>query len=189
MSKKTYRLIFTVLVVVILVVVVIVFSRRLAAPKDEAMEQAEINNGSTVIGGLPVGALPLVVKDKNQKVKAMQEALIKIGASIPAGATGYFGSQTQAALTFAGYPIDKIEQADYNDILALKKKVAKAGDSIEANKNNVQVYNEGLTPTAIKNKDQFIGTVIAVNPATNLVLFHGSGNINGYVYLNDIKVA
>lgn len=123
MSKKNYRMIFTIIVVLIIISLVVFYWRIIFPPKDEAQKELEDSAGDNSIQTLPAGTFPLYVTDKNQKVKAMQEALIKLGASIPAGPTGYFGTQTQAALKFAGYNDSKIEQADYNDILAGKKKI------------------------------------------------------------------
>lgn len=54
---------------------------------------------------------PLNVGMRGDAIRRMQQALIKAGAGIPAGATGYFGQQTLAALKVRGYtpPISEPE--------------------------------------------------------------------------------
>lgn len=204
MNQKYYKWIFIIVTVLILILLIVLFWNKIFPPKDEkeqqakeqeeykqAVEEAKKDNKPTPSAPtLPEGTLPLNVKDKNKKVQAMQNALIKLGCPISAGATAYFGSQTQTALKCAGYNDSKIEQADYDSILAGKKKitVVKAGDSLEANKNGVQLYDSGILKTITKNVGQFIGTAISVNPSTNLVKFK-TGSVFGYVYLNDVQVA
>ncbi len=61
---------------------------------------AQINGlqTSTGTGSCVSIPAPLTIGSQGADVTALQNALIAAGQSIPAGATGYFGSQTQAAL-------------------------------------------------------------------------------------------
>lgn len=98
---------------VALVAVAMVFSAFASSAKAQTTEelQAMINDllaqvaalqastGATAVGGACVSiAQPLTVGATGADVTALQNRLIADGQSIPAGATGYFGSQTRAAL-------------------------------------------------------------------------------------------
>ncbi len=147
----------SIVVVIILIGILLFVFRHKFFPKDEkeqqqeeqssyqaAVQTAQQNNTPPPpppVSTLPSGSFPLTSDDKNQKVKSMQEALIKMGAPISAGATGYFGSQTKSALSWAGYG-DKIDEIDYNNILAGKKKTTlTAGTSPVATKSSGPVYD------------------------------------------------
>jgi len=134
-DNKYFWLYIGLAVLVVVIVILYIFWDKLF-PKDEKeqaqkeeqtyqeeVQQAQANNTPPPPPPtLPDGSLPVSSGDKNKKVKAMQEALIKAGAPISAGATGYFGSQTKTALEGRGYSGTSIDNPDYNDILALKKK-------------------------------------------------------------------
>ncbi len=53
---------------------------------------------TTTTTGCTTPAAPLTMGSQGAEVTALQNALISMGQSIPAGATGYFGAQTQSAL-------------------------------------------------------------------------------------------
>ncbi|MCA9366402.1 peptidoglycan-binding protein [Candidatus Kaiserbacteria bacterium] len=59
--------------------------------------QAQLGQGGSSSSCVSIPA-PLTIGAQNANVTALQNFLISEGQSIPAGATGYFGSQTQAAL-------------------------------------------------------------------------------------------
>ncbi len=64
---------------------------------------AQINAASTTTtttttGSCTTPAAPLTMGSQGAEVTALQNMLISMGQSIPAGATGYFGAQTQSAL-------------------------------------------------------------------------------------------
>lgn len=59
---------------------------------------------------------PLAYGSKGAKVKQLQEALIKLGAKIPSGATGGFYKETQSALSGLNYPIS-VNQSKFNEII------------------------------------------------------------------------
>jgi len=137
MKRKTWVIIFVVICVVVAILLLVVFWDKIFPPKDEKEQQKEeeqqyqeqvqeaIDNNQPIPPKptLPDGSFPLSVKDKNAKVKSMQEALIKMGCTISAGATGYFGAQTQGALKCAGYNDSKIEQSDYDNIILGNKNI------------------------------------------------------------------
>lgn len=56
------------------------------------------STGTTTGGSCVSIAAPLTIGSKGADVTALQNRLIAAGQSIPAGATGYFGTQTQAAV-------------------------------------------------------------------------------------------
>lgn len=60
--------------------------------------QAQVGQNSIAVGVCDSIPAPLTIGSQGANVTALQNALIAAGQSIPAGATGYFGSQTQAAL-------------------------------------------------------------------------------------------
>lgn len=61
--------------------------------------QAQMGGDTTSTGGsCPTLTAPLTIGAQGANVTALQTYLIAEGHSIPAGATGYFGSQTQAAV-------------------------------------------------------------------------------------------
>ena len=67
---------------------------------------------------------PLSANQHNANVTAMQLALEKInGEKISGAPTDYLGKNTLSALKLAGYNAP-VSQADYNNILSLKKKTA-----------------------------------------------------------------
>jgi hypothetical protein len=72
----------------------------LANPTLLAQLSGLLNNGATTpastVSSAPVA--PLTIGSKGAEVTALQNFLIGQGISIPAGATGYFGTQTQAAV-------------------------------------------------------------------------------------------
>ena len=135
MEKNKYIWLFIGLALIVVILITLYIFWDKLFPKDESeqgekdkkkyeddVQHAKDNNETPPPPpSLLDGSLPISAGDKNKKVKAMQEALIKMGASIPAGATGLFGAQTKAALTWAGYNDSKIEESDYNNILAWKK--------------------------------------------------------------------
>ena len=53
---------------------------------------------TTTVMTSAIGTDPLSVGSTGSEVTALQQALIAAGYSIPAGATGYFGAQTKAAV-------------------------------------------------------------------------------------------
>jgi peptidoglycan hydrolase-like protein with peptidoglycan-binding domain len=59
---------------------------------------AALTGGSTGSTSCPVLTQPLTIGSSGASVTALQTYLIADGESIPAGATGYFGTQTQAAV-------------------------------------------------------------------------------------------
>lgn len=61
-----------------------------------AQLQGMVGGGSTTGGSAPVA--PLTLGSSGAQVTALQNWLISKGYSIPAGATGYFGAQTQSAV-------------------------------------------------------------------------------------------
>jgi len=64
-----------------------------------AQLEAQIGGGSTTGAGTCVAIMaPLTIGSRGADVTALQNFLINAGEVIPAGATGYFGSQTQAAV-------------------------------------------------------------------------------------------
>lgn len=60
--------------------------------------QAQVGQNTAAVGSCDSIPAPLTIGSQGASVTALQNALIAAGQSIPAGATGYFGSQTQAAL-------------------------------------------------------------------------------------------
>jgi hypothetical protein len=61
--------------------------------------QAQVGQNTSAISGMCDSIpAPLTIGSQGANVTALQNALLAAGQSIPAGATGYFGSQTQAAL-------------------------------------------------------------------------------------------
>jgi peptidoglycan hydrolase-like protein with peptidoglycan-binding domain len=60
--------------------------------------QAQLSGGSTTAGTSYNFTADLTIGSRGADVTALQNFLIANGQSIPAGATGYFGAQTQAAL-------------------------------------------------------------------------------------------
>lgn len=60
--------------------------------------QSQIGGSGSTSGSCTTIVPPLTIGSTGADVTALQNRLIAAGQSIPAGATGYFGSQTQAAL-------------------------------------------------------------------------------------------
>jgi peptidoglycan hydrolase-like protein with peptidoglycan-binding domain len=61
--------------------------------------QSQLGQAAPAAGGSCVSIpAPLTIGSQGADVTALQNFLIGAGMSIPAGATGYFGSQTQSAL-------------------------------------------------------------------------------------------
>jgi len=58
----------------------------------------QAGTGTTTGGNCAAIPAPLTIGAQNANVTALQNYLIAAGQSIPAGATGYFGTQTQSAL-------------------------------------------------------------------------------------------
>lgn len=103
---------------------------------------------------------PLKLAMSGPKIKAMQSALITAGASIPAGATGYFGSQTSIALKKRGYNETSISQPEYNDIIDGKAKIT--ATTAEPFKNGQKVYGAKQVKIFTKPdiaKDFFVGYI------------------------------
>jgi hypothetical protein len=72
---------------------------ELIALVNQLQAQAGQTDDSTSTGGSCVSIpAPLTMGSTGANVTALQNALIAAGQSIPAGATGYFGAQTQSAL-------------------------------------------------------------------------------------------
>lgn len=125
---------------------------------------------------------PLSVRMYGDKTRLVQRAL---------GIDDYgkFGNNTKNSVISAGYTVP-LSEADFNKITATKSasSVPKTGDTLESNKDGVQLYDEGLHPTVTKNQNDFIGYAIDVNTNTNLIKFHYSSGY-GYVYINDVQTA
>jgi len=89
-------------------------------PKDEGEVKKEETSGSTPSPVVNEG-FPLSVGMRGNNVTQLQNGLIKMGKSIPAGATSYFGSQTLSALQSAGYDAP-VSKPDFDAIMAGKIK-------------------------------------------------------------------
>ena len=89
--------------------------------------QAQAGGSATVSADAYVFTRALTIGSEGADVTALQNYLIGAGFSIPAGATGYFGAQTQAAVAAwqtangvmpaAGY-FGPVSQAKYNELMA-----------------------------------------------------------------------
>jgi hypothetical protein len=176
-------------------------------------ESANDNNGGSDSTSTPPAPLPptdrtfpLNSGDRGDNVKALQTGLIKMGASIPAGATGYFGTQTIAALKSKGYS-DSVSKTDFEAILDGKKKVATSsnppapssikktvddmvGSTIIAPYDDTPVYYAKDTSVFKKYKKGIkIGTLGSEKPIVGYhKLFHVSGDnaLNGVMISDQI---
>lgn len=73
-------------------------------------------------------SFPLAFGSKGTRVKQLQQSLVLLGASIPAGATGNFGSQTKSALKSLGYSTT-VGESDFKAIVS--KATAKAAGMLD----------------------------------------------------------
>jgi peptidoglycan hydrolase-like protein with peptidoglycan-binding domain len=124
-------------------------------PADQASAAQAAVGGASSTGGSScalASAPDMTVGSQGANVTALQNYLIGMGYSVPAGATGYFGSQTQSALASYQAAMGISPAAGYFGPVT-KASISCSDDSSDDESNDTVVEGLGSGEATVKNFD------------------------------------